>query len=566
MEVLMFYREPKDLEEEQDLTILKKTVKISRETEPINHLVSILSHLGKEEIELKNSFSKYINLKFLFFETLQPHQREDMLEDLFLDFLRNGLYGRSKEKTKLILLLDLTPLGHGIVLIQTTITGKEIRILRTKEGETLVADDRFLDEHNVYRFVYFYVKDEKIYFKAHQNSYSKHFVEWLQIEEEMGINITRELDFSFLCKYGNLTLQISLNESTLSEIIDKEHQYEMYLDVANKQLVIEPLRFEIVKIRVKGAKKEFKDVNAFLRYLKDRKSNIDLVRDLFNRALEKLKKEKTIVPDVVPIIAQGLDELPIVEDKDNVHIGEIKINKKIVQLPHSFAYLIISDHPSTTFSEEFLNEIATALRDGKVVRLVTIHYPISEQPTYLGPVELYHLITPSMALSELSQFYKVESSTLPSNLRELLVAVILDLLSRELGKLQFFFKQLIGKYLEAELTGRVLYFETDLVEYKRPDVLYGEKDKVTKRLIEEIIKKLKSDIIVFVIGVDGKTRELQPVDTGKINDDYIREIFREINEIAEKSSISVLEPYPIPINPDGWIVVFCARKTAAENN
>ena len=418
-----------------------------------------------------------------------------------------------------------------------------------------------MDEHNVYRFVYFYVKDEKIYFRAHQNSYSKYFIDWLQVEEEVGINITRELDFSFLCKYGSLTLQIGLNESTLLEIVDKKHQHEMYLDVTNKQLVIEPLHFEIVKIRVRGAKKEFKDVNVFLKYLKDRKSNIDLIRESFNKALKKLEKEKAIVPNTVPLVTQDLEELPIIENSDSVCIGEIKINKKIAQLPHSFAYLIVSNHPSTTFSAEFLNELAVALRDGRVVRIVTVHHPISEQPTCLGPIELYHLISPSMALKELSQFYRTEINILPPNLRELIVAVILDLLSREIGSLQFFFKQLLGRYLEAELKGKVLYFETELVEYKRPDIFYGNKENVTKRLAEEIIKKMKSDVVVFVIGVDGKTRELQPVDTGKINDDYIREIFKEVNNITKRNNIVVLEPHPIPINPSGWIVVFCARKT-----
>ena len=432
--IYVLYREPKDLEEyaEEEEIILEKMVEISQETRPIDHLVSFFKRFGKEEFELEDSFSKYINLKFLFYEDLKPRQKEELLKDLFLDFLRKGLYGRSKERTKLILLLDLTTLGYGIAMIQTSITGKEIKILQTESGEILVADDRFLDEHNIYRFVYFYTKDNKIFFRAHQKSYSRHFVEWLQIAEEKGIDITQELDFSFLCQYGKLTLQINLSEDILMDIVDKGSQHDIVLDTSKGELIIDPVRFKIVKIKVKGTRKEFKDINSFLRYLKDRKFNIDLIRNAYIRALKRLEKQEKRDLRIVPLVSydeEYVKKVPIIEDETSVIVGNTKINKKLAILPHSLALLIVSDHPATLFKPEFLSEISLALRKGKTVRILTIHEPIADSPLSVGPIELYNLIPEiSEALKEISMFYKKEISNLPTTLKELLVAIILDFL------------------------------------------------------------------------------------------------------------------------------------------
>lgn len=160
VEIFTLYRVSKHLSDEQETALAEKSVKISKNSQSVNHLITIFENLSDEEFELDTSFQKYMNLKSLFYwDNLLPEQRMEFMRDLLKDFIQNGLYGRSKEKTKLILLFDLTPLGYGISLIQTTITGKGIKLVKTKNGEILQADERFLDEDNIYRFIYFYKKD-----------------------------------------------------------------------------------------------------------------------------------------------------------------------------------------------------------------------------------------------------------------------------------------------------------------------------------------------------------------------------------------------------------------------
>jgi len=202
-----------------------------------------------------------LSLKQLFFCELDDNRKKEILEYLFNNFIRNGLYGRSKERTKLILLIDLTKFKNkGLLLVQTTITGKELK-LKEIDGKTiLVDDDRFLDEHNIYRFVYFYPKnhnDQKIYFIVYQKTNSEYFVKWLQIEDEM-YDVTDELSVRFLCTHDNYLISFEVDEHDISRFIDATEKEEIYIDTSKDTLVIGKVKFKINKIIIKNAKKEFK--------------------------------------------------------------------------------------------------------------------------------------------------------------------------------------------------------------------------------------------------------------------------------------------------------------------
>lgn len=362
-----------------------------------------------------------------------------------------------------------------------------------------------------------------------------------------------------MCFYRNFIFQLNIDEDKLIDIIDRPIN-DLRIDVDRNYLIIEDVKFRINRIRVKGTKKEFKYSKDLLEYLRKRKCNLDLIERKFAKAicdLEKLKKDVR----TPPLFEENGEDCLIMEDESSVIVGNTKINKKVAKLPDDRIILIVSNKPATRFKIEFLEDIVSSLKRGRIVRFMTLHLPMSDNPFKIGPILIYNLIpSPSDVLQKLSEFYINKYNELPPLLRGLILVTILDYLSEEVEPLKFFFKQLLKTYLGLLTPNVAYYLENTLIEYKRPDILYGEKDKVIDRLYKAIIKKLRDDIIIFIIGIDGGTRRFCPVDTGKINDDLCREIIHAVGEKLKGDNIRIEEPFFVPVENSGVLLVFYAKK------
>ena len=150
--------------------------------------------------------------------------------------------------------------------------------------------------------------------------------------------------------------------------------------------------------------------------------------------------------------------------------------------------------------------------------------------------------------------------------------MIFDFLSNEVRPLKYFFRQLLRYYVNLPIEGSAIYSES-LVEYKRPEILYGGTEKAARELIDDIPQKLaRKGLVVYCIGIDGKTREIFIIDPGSCGDDCINEIFEEVRGRLKPLNISVLDPIFVSAKgiskegkiEKGHLLIFYAKKDNAE--
>ena len=543
---------------------IKKRLKLPDSLDAVNLLVKMVTSMG-DKIDLFMNFRSYNLLDALLSEEsreLTEKIKIKFLKQLFTDFVQNGLYGRAKEKGKYILLFDLTPIDKGILLLQTLDAGPELKI---KENGVLEFEERFLDRHNIYRFVYFIKADSKITVRYFEKTPSEHFQKWLGIEREPPLYHIEDFTVSFYCEYSGIPLKVSIGEGELNRgELSEDGKFlkikdEVELDIYNNKLNLTasnnrkvPLKIRRIYVNIVG--ESFTNLLDFIKYIKLRQHGLDYLRSIHTNIIRYHLNGNTRQAVLYPLYKERYEDIVPLDSKNSLFD---RVNKyEFISDKFRDKILIMSDLKVVEYDIEFLKLIAEKIINSETVEIIHSLLPLSETPRHFGKLWVYNEINlpqPAVVLDDIFQ-----NEPLDRTWEEILKWAIISTL-QEIPKFKFFISSLLSSQifdsLGYKIDGKAIKLENDIVEYKRPDILYGEKGSVIKSLKQHVEGKVfggKSPIKLFIIGIDENTREIYVINRGRAGDDFKQDIFNELKRYFSEKGVKLSEPISLPAK--GYIV------------
>ncbi|WP_461866418.1 hypothetical protein, partial [Thermococcus sp.] len=137
----------------------------------------------------------------------------------------------------------------------------------------------------------------------------------------------------------------------------------------------------------------------------------------------------------------------------------------------------MSDLKVIEYDIEFLKLVAEKIINSETVEIIHSLLPLSETPRHFGKLWVYNDIDIPESTTILNKIYQNEP--LDRTWEEILKWAIISTL-QEIPRFKFFISELISssvfELLKYKIEGQAVKLENDIVEYKRPDILYGEKD------------------------------------------------------------------------------------------
>lgn len=543
---------------------IKKRLKLPDSLEAVNLLVKMITSMG-DKIDLFMNFRSYNLLDALLSEEsieLTESIKIKFLKQLFTDFVQNGLYGRAKEKGKYILLFDLTPINKGILLLQTLDAGPELKI---KENGVLEFEERFLDRHNIYRFAYFMREDSEITVRYFEKTSSEHFQKWLGIERKSPLYHVEDFTVSFYCEYSGIPLKVSIGEGELNKgELSEDRKFfkikdEIELDIYNNRLNLTasnnrkvPLRIRRIYVNIVG--ESFTNLLDFIRYLKLRQHGLDYLRSIYANIIGYHLNGDTRQAVLYPLYKERYEDIISLDSRNSLFD---RVNKyEFISDKFRDKILIMSDLKVIEYDIEFLKLVAEKIINSETVEIIHSLLPLSETPRHFGKLWVYNDIDIPESTTILNKIYQNEP--LDRTWEEILKWAIISTL-QEIPRFKFFISELISssvfESLKYKIEGQAVKLENDIVEYKRPDILYGEKDAVINSLKKHIKKKVlggKSSVKLFIIGIDENSREIYVINRGRAGDDFKQNVFRELEAYFAEKGIKLSEPISLPAR--GYVV------------
>lgn len=481
----------------------------------INEVHQILDPLLEESKEEKNLNETKLsaNCKDWIKQILEkyPNKDEEKVKYLLNDFT-DSLMTRMREQNKYAIALQF----ENILLICHSDIGERTI---TPKFEII---ERMLDRDNINRYVAFSKRENNIIgVKSWEYYASKSLEEWLGLScKEIAAFLTGKvrihteaMEFPFI---------IELNDEETERFLEK-----MKIEGSIIQLPHEIKTLPINDIRM--GRKRYKDLDEFREdfYAKrfDLYYYIYRYKELYSGGLFESPNSGTF--------QYFEDESRIV--KIHKEIEEIvckKTNPKIIVL---FA------DGNIKIREKFLELLFSKVLNKERVLLFHAGEKLAQVPTKVNNLEIFNEIKVPEYIKVLIDFTN-DSNIIDGIVRSLSFYTTFVLLHRESkGKrISYIFKKLAEKFKAyiSELIEdkKICQIEDRILELKSSDILNDNNKKIIEFLSEDMKKKLEeSSIKFYIIGVDEKTRKLEPIPSGKFGDDRISTIKEKIEERLKKN-------------------------------
>jgi len=182
---------------------------------------------------------------------------------------------------------------------------------------------------------------------------------------------------------------------------------------------------------------------------------------------------------------------------------------------------------------------------------------ISPNPIKIKNMEIYNDLKADISKILLNFF---ETSEIKDTFNSILLGSILKLLSIEnQDKVIHYFLDSLSKEIfnGLNLIKSFLSGEDELLELKSADVVAGDNSKIVDYFTSDLNSKMKeSNIKIYVIGANEKTKQFEPISISKFNDDRIKTI---VNSLKEKTQIKFIEVIKIPADGTKCLLLMVAK-------
>jgi len=502
---------------------IKQDKKIRRvDRDKIVNVVNSLLHLGKSknlsDLNLKENCKTWIYNLISSYPAIDDRDAKELLND-FSDEMNTRM--RSEEKYAVcIITSDFLMLCHSIFGEETI----------TPKWEVI---ERMLDKDNVLRFVYLKKEKEDIIVTYYEEHPSIFFANWLGVPE-------REA-FEYLGGKNKICSEINGTSISL-EISDEEFEKkfmgkEPIFKVENQQIIL-PAPIERMPISlVKVGRKPYTNFNDFVQDFLARRYNLNYYQDEYNKLRNSL------------IIYQE----KIFDEKNQVvkHDGTILIKKSNPN------FLLLFSNKDIETRASFIADIKTKLLNNENFRIYHCGCKISPNPIKIKNMEIYNDLKADISKILLNFF---ETSEIKDTFNSILLGSILKLLSIENQDkdIHYFLDSLSKEIFNGlNLTKGFLNGEDELLELKSADVVAGENSKIVDYFTADLNSKMKeSNIKIYVIGANEKTKQFEPISISKFNDDRIKTI---VNSLKEKTQIKFIEVIKIPADDTKCLLLMVVK-------
>ncbi len=453
-------------------------------------------------------------------------------------------------------------------------------LAHTRCGSAAVSSDlkvieKLIDESIIYRFVYFRNHKGKITVKFYERTRSESFREWLGLVKE---------DYNYYDYHGQVKL-IGMAHGSEIEIRFPGEKYLDIIEGKDESFHIDPVKGELhfrkplstLKIiRSKIGRKELKDIREL--------QKIFIIGEVF-----KIKEVLDIISRIQSLKNFYPNNIVVSDYPHEVIVGiKVKENNIIQEIPkrtNNGSYLIFADGENIVLAEEFIHKLALRFINGEKTKVMFIPIDavkekkllfkiISYEPTIVGTFEIYNRLSFSKNLYKLIKYYN-SSTTLPREIRVLLGFIILHLIAKELQTVSgdrlseqasYVFSRLSAEIMERAVMVlsdryKITITEDLFFELKSADYVVGRDKEIVERLANDLKKKLlESQLKIYVIGVNERNREIEPISRSKFKDERIENIRKGIiQELKKEYPHVAIELFPIELGDSKIILLMIAR-------
>ncbi|GBC73265.1 hypothetical protein HRbin04_00662 [archaeon HR04] len=499
----------------------KKTRKI--DIDKIKNVVNSLLDLGKtkkfDDFELNENCKNWINNLFSSYPSIDQRDAKELLND-FTDAMKTRM--REEEK-------------YAISII----TSEFILLCHNRYGEETITPNwkvinRMLDKDNVLRFVCFKQSEkiDVIYYETHPSIF---FAEWLGIPQREAFEYLGGKN-KICGEIHGVPIALELSDDDFEDKFIKNKVFEVKDGAIILQSSVE--RIPLLLIRV--GRKSYTNYEDFLQDFLAKQYNLSYYMEEYNKLKNSLDSytEK------------------IFDEKDRVVKSVNKSDVTIVRKtnPHFFILFV---NENIEIRASFLGDIRTKLLNNEQFKIYHAGCKFSPRPIKIKNMEIYNDIKNEYT-KILLDYYKELQMT--DTLDKILLGTILKLLSIENeGKdICYFLNHLSEKiFEELNFTDKFVNHEDKILELKSGDVVLKKDGEIISYLRNDLVTKLKdSNIKIYIIGVNEKTQDCEPIPISRFNDDRINRIIEKLKE-ATGFDIYI---YKIPYNTNKCLLLMIAKK------
>jgi len=518
-------------------------------------------YLNKEYVE-PTAFRDYNIIENILRGYLRDEGIIPNLKGLLKNFWDFGLKTRSREKGREIIVMDLTKFNRlksgngwpifGLLIIQTMKSAPNFEI---KDGKIRRVGRKGIDKDNTYRYAYFFIgKDDKIYLIFNEKYFSSTFREWLGVTDILSYEL---LGVHFYLEKSGCKLKLELDEDEILNLMDRGI---IQLSTERNTLAIRErgqlVHFNIRNIRLLPIRKDLSTVAELTETLKQRKAGIFHLRYVYERIIkEDFNGYKN---PYGPKYRECEDKIIPIDKEYTIYKSSI-FKKHPEEGFTSNKYILLSDFNGIEYDKYLLCKILRNIKNEEYMELIHVLLPVKEDGVEILPfLRIYNEITLPISFQFLNKIYNDEEVA-RSEIRELVKLAIIKSLS-EIKEFEYFinslFTEKIFKEIDYKIGTRIGKLEDKFVEYKRPDILYGNPERVAEHIFEKCVKnKLKESAFkLVIIGYDESQAKIVGINRGRAGHDHIRIVFERLK--AKADGVFVSTPISVPADDQGFILVF----------
>ncbi|MEM4327799.1 MAG: hypothetical protein QXV29_02535, partial [Candidatus Woesearchaeota archaeon] len=205
----------------------------------------------------------------------------------------------------------------------------------------------------------------------------------------------------------------------------------------------------------------------------------------------------------------------------------------------------------------FLEEIKTKLLNNESFRVYHAGCRISANSIKIKNMEIYNELQKELSKILLDYYEKMQ---IRDSFNSILLGSILKLLAIENeDKPICYFLNCLSKKIFENSTFDISFVNTEneILELKSSDVFSGSNDEIVSYFASDLSKKVKeSNIKVYIIGANEKTKQFEPIPISKFDDDRIKTIVKSLQERTKMPNIEIIK---VPDNNNNCILLMVVK-------
>ncbi|PAV14408.1 hypothetical protein ASJ81_13865 [Methanosarcina spelaei] len=462
----------------------------------ISKVIDSLLSFGKikklEEIRLKSNCLNWIYSILNNYPTIDTRDVKEILND-FSDDMNTRM--RTEEKYAICIITS------NRVLLAHSVFGEETI---TPNWEVI---DRMLDKDNVLRFVCFEREGTEVRVKYYEENASVFFANWLGLSEKEAFEYLGGVN-KFCGEINGTSFALEFSDEDFESKFIKSKVFK----IEDNQLILPSPINNIPLSIIRVGKKPYKSFEDFLQDFYAKRYNLSHYKEEYNKI-----KSHSILPLITKIIDDEYDLASLDQQyslsKHNPHFQIIFCNKDIEIRP------------------SFLLKIRSKLTNSEVIRIYHPGVEFSPKPVKIKNMEIYNKLNQKVSNIILNFYHSLE---IKDSFDSILLYTAIKMLSMENTNKDIcnFLDMLANSTLISDsFYSKFVNSENDVFELKGREFITGKDQRILQNLTDDISKKIRySKIKLYLLGVDEKSKEFEPIPISKFSDDRMYNLEKKLKE------------------------------------